>query len=91
MVQNFYYLNEWTVKNNYPLLLISDIENIGMKKVFCHILSDIYTGGADNTLLQLPSIWGLETQTLYFSLTYRVWMSMPMVTDYPKYVRSKYY
>jgi len=29
MVQNFYYLNEWTVKNNYPLPLISDIENIG--------------------------------------------------------------
>jgi len=28
-------LNEWTVKNNYPLPLISDVlENIGMKKVF---------------------------------------------------------
>ena len=28
-------MNEWTVKNNYPLPLISDvIENIGMKKVF---------------------------------------------------------
>ena len=28
-------MNEWTIKNNYPLLLISDIlENIGMKKVF---------------------------------------------------------
>ena len=29
------YLNEWTVKNNYPLPLILDIlENIGMKKLF---------------------------------------------------------
>jgi len=32
MVQNYRYLNEWTVKNNYPLPLISD--NIGTKKVF---------------------------------------------------------
>ena len=35
MVQDYQYLNKWTVKNNYPLSLISDIvENIGMKKVF---------------------------------------------------------
>ena len=35
MVQDYRYLNEWTIKNNYPLLLISDIvENIGTKKVF---------------------------------------------------------
>ena len=35
IVQNYRYLNEWTVKNNYSLPLISDIvENIGMKKVF---------------------------------------------------------
>ena len=35
MVQNYQYLNEWTVKNNYPLLLISDVlENIGTKKMF---------------------------------------------------------
>ena len=31
MVQNYRYLNEWIVKNNYPLPLISDIvENIGI-------------------------------------------------------------
>ena len=30
MVQDYRYLNEWTVKNNYPLPLILDIlENIG--------------------------------------------------------------
>jgi len=35
IVQDYRYLNEWTVKNNYLLLLISDvIENIGTKQVF---------------------------------------------------------
>ena len=35
MVQDYQYLNEWIVKNNYSLPLISDIlENIGTKKVF---------------------------------------------------------
>ena len=35
MVQNYRYLNKWTIKNNYPLPLISDVvENIGTKKVF---------------------------------------------------------
>ena len=35
MVQNYKYLNEQTIKNNYLLPFISDIvENIGMKKVF---------------------------------------------------------
>jgi len=35
MVQDYQYLNEWTIKNNYLLPLISDVlENIGMKKLF---------------------------------------------------------
>ena len=35
MVQDYRYLNEWTIRNNYPLPLISDmLENIGTKKVF---------------------------------------------------------
>ena len=35
MVQDYQYLNEWTIKNNYPLPLISDVlENIGTKKIF---------------------------------------------------------
>ena len=38
MVQDYRYLNEWTIKNNYPLPLISDVlENIGTKKVFTKI------------------------------------------------------
>ena len=35
IVQDYWYLNEWTIKNDYPLLLILDIlENISTKKVF---------------------------------------------------------
>ena len=35
MVQDYQYLNSWTIKNNYPLLLISDlIDSIKNKKVF---------------------------------------------------------
>ena len=35
MVQDYWYLNEWMIKNNYPLLLILDVlENIGTKKLF---------------------------------------------------------
>jgi len=35
MVQDYRYLNKWTIKNNYLLSLISDVlENIGTKKVF---------------------------------------------------------
>ena len=35
MVQDYRYLNGWTIKNNYSLPLISDlIDSIGKKKVF---------------------------------------------------------
>jgi len=35
MVQDYQYLNEWTVKNNYPLSLISDVlENMETKRIF---------------------------------------------------------
>ena len=38
MVQDYWYLNKWTVKNNYLLPLILDVlENIGTKKVFTKI------------------------------------------------------
>ena len=38
MVQDYKYLNEWTIKNNYPLPLILDVlENIGTKRVFTKI------------------------------------------------------
>jgi len=35
ILQDYQYLNEWTIKNNYSLPLISDIvESMGTKKVF---------------------------------------------------------
>ena len=38
MMQNYRYLNSWTIKNNYLLPLISDlINNIGKKKMFTKI------------------------------------------------------
>jgi len=38
MVQDYRYLNSWTIKNNYPLSLISDlIDNIEKKKKFIKI------------------------------------------------------
>jgi len=38
MVQNYRYLNSWTIKNNYPLPLISDlIDSIGKEKMFTKI------------------------------------------------------
>jgi len=38
MVQDYRYLNSWTIKNNYPLPLISDlIDSIGKKSVFMKI------------------------------------------------------
>jgi len=38
MVQDYRYLNKWTIKNNYSLPLISDVlENIRTKRVFMKI------------------------------------------------------
>ena len=38
IVQDYRYLNEWTIKNNYSLPLISNVvENIGTKKIFTKI------------------------------------------------------
>ena len=38
MVQDYRYLNEWTVKNNYPLpLILNIVENIDTKKIFTKI------------------------------------------------------
>jgi len=38
MVQNYKYLNKWTIKNNYSLSLISDIvKDISTKKLFTEL------------------------------------------------------
>jgi len=42
MVQEYWYLNKWIIKNNYPLPLILDIvENIETKKVFAKLYLQI--------------------------------------------------
>jgi len=58
MVQNYRYLNKWTVKNNYPLPLISDVlENIGTKKVFTKM--DL-RWGYNNVRIKEKDEWKIE-------------------------------
>ena len=69
-------MNEWTIKNNYPLLLISDIlENIGMKKVFMKI--DL-RWGYNNVRIKEGNEWkavfttpegSFEPMVMFFELT----------------------
>jgi len=76
MVQDYRYLNEWTVKNNYPLPLISDVlENIGMKKVFMKI--DL-RWGYNNVRIKEEDEWkvafttpegSFEPMVMFFGLT----------------------
>ena len=55
MVQDYRYLNEWTVKSNYLLPLILDIiENISIKKVFTKI--DL-RWGYDNVHIKKGDKW----------------------------------
>jgi len=76
MVQDYQYLNEWTIKNNYSLPLISDIvENIGIKRVF--IKMDL-RWGYNNVWIRKGDKWktvfttseGLfEPMVMFFGLT----------------------
>ena len=69
-------MNEWTIKNNYPLLLISDIlENIGMKKVFMKM--DL-RWGYNNVRIKEGNEWkavfttpegSFEPMVMFFELT----------------------
>ena len=62
MVQDYRYLNEWTIKNNYPLPLISNIlENIGTKKVF--IKMDL-RWGYNNVRIKEGDKWKAAFMTL---------------------------
>ena len=75
MVQDHRYLNEWTVKNNYPLSLISDIvENIGTKRVFTKM--DLWWG-YNNMRIKERDKWkvvfttpegSFEPMVIFFSL-----------------------
>ena len=76
MVQNYRYLNEWTIKNNYPLPLISDIiENIGMKKVFTKMdlrwgYNNVWIKEGDEQKAAFPTLEGsFEPTVILFGLT----------------------
>jgi len=76
MVQDYRYLNEWTIKNNYPLPLILDVvENIGAKKVFTKI--DL-RWGYNNVQIKEEDEWkaafttpegSFEPTVMFFGLT----------------------
>ena len=62
MVQNYWYLNEWTVKNNYPLPLISDIiKNMGTKRMFTKM--DL-RWGYNNVRIKEGDEWKVAFMTL---------------------------
>ena len=76
MVQDYRYLNEWTVKNNYPLPLISDIvENIGIKKVFTKLdlqqgYNNVQTKEGDEWKAAFTTLEGsFEPIVIFFGLT----------------------
>jgi len=76
MVQNYQYLNSWTIKNNYLLPLISDlIDSIGKKKVFTKI--DLWWG-YNNVRIKKGDEWkaaflmpegSFEHTVMFFGLT----------------------
>ena len=76
IVQDYKYLNKWTIKNNYPLPLISDVvENICMKKVFTKI--DL-RWGYNNVQIKEEDEWKMaftipegsfEPMVMFFGLT----------------------
>ena len=76
MVQDYRYLNSWTIKNNYPLPLISDlIDSIGKKKVFMKM--DLWWG-YNNVRIKEGDEWkaafstpegSFEPTVMFFGLT----------------------
>jgi len=76
MVQDYRYLNEWMVKNNYPLPLISDVlENIRMKKVFTKMdlrwgYNNVRIKEGDEWKAVLTTLEGsFEPTVMFFGLT----------------------
>jgi len=76
MVQDYRYLNEWTVKNNYPLSLISDVlENIGTKKIFTKMdlrwgYNNVRIKEGDKWKAAFMTLEGLfEPTVMFFGLT----------------------
>ena len=76
IVENYRYLNEWTIKYNYPLSFILEIvENIGIKKVFTKL--DLQWG-YNNIWIKEGNKWktvfttlqgSFEPSVIFFELT----------------------
>ena len=76
MVQDYRYLNEWTIKNNYPLPLILDVlKNIGTKKIFTKIdlrweYNNVRIKEGDKWKTLFTTLEGLfESLVMFFGLT----------------------
>ena len=76
MVQDYQHINQWTIKNGYPLSLIADIlDRIGKKKVFTKL--DL-RWGYNNVRIKEGDEWKAmftthirvyELTVMYFGLT----------------------
>ena len=76
MVQDYRYLNEWTIKNNYPLPLILDVlENIGTSKVFTKMdlrwgYNNVRIKEGDEWKVAFTTLEGsFEPMVMFFGLT----------------------
>jgi len=88
MVQNYRYLNEWTIKNNYPLPLISDVlENIGAKKLFTKMdlrwgYNNVRIKKGDEWKAAFTMLEGLfEPTVMFFGLTNSPAMFQAMMNE----------
>ena len=75
-LNNYRYLNEWTIKNNYLLPLISDVlENIGMNKMFTKMdlrrgYNNVRIKEGDKWKVAFMMLEGLfEPMVIFFGLT----------------------
>ena len=88
MVQDYQYLNSWTIKNNYPLPLISDlIDSIGKKKMFtkidlCWGYNNIRIKEGDEwkAVFSIPEV-SFEPMVMFFRLTNSPAMFQAMIND----------
>ena len=76
MVIDYRYLNEWTINNNNPLSLISDVlENIRIKKIFIKIdlrweYNNVRIKEGDKWKIVFTTLKGLfELLVMFFGLT----------------------
>jgi len=88
IVQDYQYLNKWTIKNNYPLPLISDIiENVGVKKMFTKL--DLWWG-YNNVWIKEGDEWkavfitpegSFKLTVMFFGLTNSLAMFQTMMNE----------